>query len=150
MIKVIDYSEIEKEFGKHGDTKSLEKIMFPFKMFLSWKPEVFIESAAVHTSIKSDLEEVFSEIKEYYGESYIYENSLNSWGGCYNDRYSRSSARWSTHSWGLAVDYLPNLGPFGTPAQTPYVVVEAFKDHGFLWGGDWSRPDGMHFSAVRE
>jgi len=24
-------------------------------------------------------------------------------------------------------------------------IVDAFRRHGFAWGGTWARPDGMHF-----
>lgn len=29
-------------------------------------------------------------------------------------------------------------------------VVQAFKRQGFLWGGDWKNPDGMHFTGIVE
>jgi len=149
VITPIKYKDVVKEYGEHG-TSRLVSMRFPFKMFLSWDIETEIQSAAVHYSIKDELEEVFNDIKGYYTEDFIKENYLNEWGGCFNDRYSRSSNRWSVHSWGLAVDYLPSLGQFGVPARTPYQVVEAFLDHGFLWGGNWSYPDGMHFTSVIE
>jgi len=28
-------------------------------------------------------------------------------------------------------------------------LVQCFKDAGFDWGGDWTRPDGMHFQLAK-
>lgn len=150
MITPIKYSELTDKFGAHGNMKSLVRMEFPFMMYLSWEKETHVKSTLVHPYIKDDLEEVLEEIRVYYGEAFIYEHNLNEWGGCYNDRQSRGSNRWSTHSWGLAVDYLPSLGGFRKPSLTPAPVVEAFKDHGFIWGGDWVNKDSMHWTGVVE
>jgi len=149
MLERVDYKNIDM-FGKHGDIKSLVRMELPFEMFLSWNHEVTVKSQLVHPYIKDELEEALNEIHEYYGEEGIARHRLNEWGGCFNDRYSRSSGRWSVHAWGLAVDYLPSLGQYGAPAITPKVVVDCFEDHGFAWGGWWEYPDGMHFSAINE
>lgn len=150
MIERVDYADIEERFGPHGDMQTQVSMELPFRMFLSWDTEVTIGRVYVHPFIKEDLEECLREIKDYYSEGFIVEHRLDEWGGSFNDRYSRGSGRWSTHSWGLAVDYLPSLGPYGGPATTPAVVVDAFKDHGFAWGGDWMKPDAMHFTGVNE
>jgi hypothetical protein len=37
----------------------------------------------------------------------------------------------------------------GAVPQLDPRVVEAFTSRGFAWGGDWRRPDGMHFELHR-
>lgn len=51
----------------------------------------------------------------------------------------------SLHAWGLAIDIDQDANPVGSPGTIPSKVVGIFKDHGFLWGGDWDTSDPMHF-----
>ena len=57
----------------------------------------------------------------------------------------------SVHSYGVAIDINPNTNPFCPAGQAcnrdiPERVIAIFKNHGFAWGGDWSRgKDYMHF-----
>jgi len=53
----------------------------------------------------------------------------------------------SRHSWGLAIDINAAENPQGTKGNQNNVVVNTFKQFGFLWGGDWRMPytDPMHF-----
>lgn len=72
----------------------------------------------------------------------------------------------SYHSWGLAVDLVPqSYGgkqvywrwsrvfnregwhriPLAERWSPPRAVVEAFERHGFLWGGKWAHFDTIHF-----
>lgn len=150
MIKLVDYKDIEKRFGPHGDIATQVRVRLPFKMFLSWRPETIISSVYVHPYIAEMFEMVMKDISTYYTLEDIQGHNLNEWGGSFNDRYSRGSNRWSVHSWGLAVDYLPSYGPFRQAPITPAPIVEMFKDYGFAWGGDWSLKDGMHFTAIKE
>jgi len=30
----------------------------------------------------------------------------------------------------------------------PFIVRDIFRDHGWKWGGLWTRPDAMHFEAT--
>jgi hypothetical protein len=84
-------------------------------------------------------------------------------------RASRGSTSWSQHAYGLAIDINPFQNPYVRDAgvipglASTYVdrgnvrpgmiepgglVVEAFADIGWQWGGLWERPiDYMHFSA---
>ena len=147
-IKPVKYSKIEKIFGPPG-----KEVL---KDFISKKsPFVFENGQDVlygHKYIIPAVIEALEEIKDYYGEALIKELGLNSYAGCYNKRKTSSGRWWSVHSWGLAVDFLPKLGPYGRPSAIPYHFVEAFKKRGFIWGGDWKKPytDGMHFSGIIE
>lgn len=55
------------------------------------------------------------------------------------------SAPLSIHSWGLAVDLEARWNAYGAKPTLNAKVVEIFERHGFVWGGRWAVPDGMHF-----
>jgi hypothetical protein len=88
----------------------------------------------------------------------------------FNCRAVTGGSGWSQHAYGLAIDVNPIENPYvykdGTTthkASRPYldrsrhrpgmayhggVLVRAFTDVGWGWGGDWPRPtDYQHFSA---
>ena len=151
MIKPIPYSKIEKELGTHEESRKHDLVIVPvpFRLRLSWKP-TYIDRVMVHPRIAYEFESALDIILDYYGIKFIQEHYLDEFGGTFNARKSRGSDRWSVHAWAMAVDYVPSLGKFNTPALTPAPIVDAFKSQGFLWGGDWKRPDGMHFTGVIE
>lgn len=71
--------------------------------------------------------------------------------GCFNPRPKRVSGDLSVHSWGAAVDVNADTNPLAPAAGAPVVKdipdawIAAFKAAGFTWGGDFHRPDPMHF-----
>ncbi len=74
-------------------------------------------------------------------------NLIHTNSGCYAARtVARSpTAPPSNHAYGAAVDINAPENPYGaTPTMDPR-VVRIFEAHGFLWGGDFLIPDGMHF-----
>ena len=78
------------------------------------------------------------------------------WGGSYTPRLIRGSAfRVSRHSWGIAFDLNPAQNPLGVdpaPLLTKGSVlrlVPIMAEHGFAWGGHFTRKDGMHFEVSR-
>ena len=69
----------------------------------------------------------------------------------YNCRKTVSGTSWSAHAWAAAVDINPEQNPFSSQGilktNMPRDFRQAFKQHGFGWGGDWdSVKDAMHFS----
>ena len=69
------------------------------------------------------------------------------YGGCWVPRHIdfNPTKPLSMHSWGLAVDFNVSTNGLGkVPTMDPR-VVEVFDRWGFVWGGRWQRPDGMHF-----
>lgn len=65
------------------------------------------------------------------------------WG--YANRNIAGTKSPSNHSWGLAIDIDATRYPMGTHRNPPRWIVDLFEAYGFEWGGDWKRPDPMHF-----
>jgi hypothetical protein len=84
-------------------------------------------------------------------------------------RAMRKGASWSEHAYGRAIDVNPFQNPYRRDdlvlpeLASAYldrgnvrpgmvldvgVVVEAFEEIGWSWGGEWSSPDLMHFSEA--
>jgi hypothetical protein len=76
-----------------------------------------------------------------------------SWDGSWVPRYIRNTKVPSTHAYGIAFDINAEWNPFGrAPTRARGNVRELVtiaRRHGFYWGGDFSRPDGMHFELAR-
>lgn len=71
---------------------------------------------------------------------------LKTWDGCFNIRKSKgSNVAYSLHAWGLAIDVNAAWNRYGKKPTLSKEFVECFTDAGFIWGGNWSVPDGMHF-----
>jgi len=54
----------------------------------------------------------------------------------------------SRHLWGIAVDLNPSSNPGGRPPSIDRRIVRIMQRHGFVWGGQFLRPDGGHFEWV--
>jgi D-alanyl-D-alanine carboxypeptidase len=72
---------------------------------------------------------------------------IHTYSGCYAPRTVARSpiAPPSNHAYGAAIDINAPENPFGgTPTMDPR-IVKIFERWGFIWGGRFLIPDGMHF-----
>lgn len=84
----------------------------------------------------------------------LYESIIKSCGG-YFVRPIAGTKRWSSHSYGIAMDInIPEYWQWSKPNSegkytwkntTPMDIVEIFESEGFVWGGKWYHFDPMHF-----
>lgn len=74
---------------------------------------------------------------------------LKTWDGCFNIRKTTGGTSPSLHSWGVAVDINAAWNRFNKQPTMSKELVACFTDAGFEWGGDWSKPDGMHFQLAK-
>ena len=147
----INYNDLEQVFGNPEECKKhMVKKPFPFQMYASWDSELKINTFYGNYFIANSVIKALQDIYDYYGYDKIKQYGLDQYGGCASIRKSRGSDRWSTHAWGMAIDYAPQLGMYGVPSMMPAVVVDIFRAYGFDWGGNWAYPDGMHITAVNE
>ena len=70
---------------------------------------------------------------------------LDDWS--YENRSVRGESNKSNHAFGLAIDVNALANVLGTTGDMPPEVVEQWEIEGGEWGGDWSRPDPMHFET---
>lgn len=73
-------------------------------------------------------------------------DSLITFDGCYNIRKIRgASVNLSIHSWAAALDFNAFRNGLGEKPTFSKAFVDIWKRNGFIWGGDFTRKDGMHF-----
>lgn len=147
---------LEAIIEKYGDIHSarfandnLVTRKLPYSLGLSWETEARSVHIYAHKLIIDDIIEFFNLIKDFYGLEYMKENGLDVWGGSYNKRFKSGTREWSTHSWGIAFDYLPSLGPRQKPSMMPYQVISTAHSLGIDCGEHFKNQDGMHFQFCK-
>jgi hypothetical protein len=68
-------------------------------------------------------------------------------GGCWVAR-TTSGQTLSSHAWGTSVDLNVSGNHLGASPTQPDELIEVMARHGFVWGGEWLLPDGMHFELA--
>jgi hypothetical protein len=73
-------------------------------------------------------------------------SELKTFDGCFNPRYQRgSTSKPSLHSYAIALDFNASAMPLGSESTWSDEFVGVWRDHGWVWGGDWKRKDPQHF-----
>lgn len=102
----------------------------------------------VHRDALPAFQEVAATLAEHAAEGRVYE--IESAGG-FHPRTVGGSHQLSRHALGTAIDFNPAQNPYRSDGKLitdmPKWFVDAWRDAGFCWGGDWwSAKDAMHFS----
>lgn len=78
-------------------------------------------------------------------------DTIRSYSGCYARRFANRDPTQaiSHHTWGIAIDVNVPENPYGAPPDQDPRLVAVMERWGFIWGGTFVRPDGMHFEYHR-
>ncbi len=109
--------------------------------------------ARCHNDVAGDLRAALADVAAAGLGGAIEVSNANTYGGCYNPRFSRTGGELgfvSRHTWGQALDTNTVSNCQGCVPRMHCDVVRIFRRHGFAWGGNFRRPDGMHFEWVGE
>jgi len=109
--------------------------------------------AQCHVRVVDDLRAALAEVAAAGLAGAVDVANANAFGGCYVPRFSRVSGQigfLSRHTYGMALDMNTTSNCAGCRPQMNCDVVRIFRKHGFAWGGNFRRPDGMHFEWVGE
>ena len=91
------------------------------------------------------LERLFEARAPEYAAAVVL-GELDDWS--YENRVIRGeTAARSSHAFGLAIDVNALTNVLGTTGDMPAEVVAQWEFEGGDWGGDWTRPDPMHFET---
>ena len=104
--------------------------------------------ARCHVAIVDDLSAALAEVAAAGLAGEIDVANANAYGGCYAPRYSRISGYLSRHTYAMAFDTNTVANCQGCRPRMHCDVVRIFRRHGFAWGGNFRRADGMHFEWV--
>tara|TARA_R110000803_G_scaffold120875_1_gene188980 strand:- start:186 stop:662 length:477 start_codon:yes stop_codon:yes gene_type:complete len=150
------YKDIVSVYGEPGDPSNLTTIVPPFPMYLSWDKSKKISKITCHKLISRDLFNALTEILEHYGLERIKYLGIDIYGGCLNVRKMRGGKKWSTHSWGIAIDLDPANNRLRWKRDKAHfagehydVMFEIFLKHGFHSLGKEKDYDWMHLQAVK-
>jgi len=124
-----------------------------------------------NTSIHKGIQPKLAIIEKQIQEAAKTDDTIKTWienlspaGGYYYRAIANSKSR-SYHSYGLAIDLLPEKlddkqtywlwaskerddwwnVPYSERYHPPKKVIEIFESYGFVWGGKWVMFDTMHF-----
>ena len=128
-LKVIGDPKLEREMVVFDVPTSLEVGAIPNKIYCNKR-------------MVGPLTAAFTNIK-----SRGLADQVKTWDGCFNIRPMKGSngRRYSLHAWGLAIDVNAAWNGYNKPPTMSAELVKCFTDAGFIWGGAWEKPDGMHF-----
>jgi hypothetical protein len=80
--------------------------------------------------------------------------NTNTFGGCFGPRFTRlvgsQLGTLSRHTWAQAIDMNTATNCQGCVPKMDCRIVRIFRKHGFAWGGNFIKSDGMHFEWVGE
>ena len=93
------------------------------------------------------VDQLYGALKEIDDRELDHLIDPSQYGGCWVPRHIdfNPAKPISMHGWGLAADFNVSTNGLGQRPQMDPRIVEIFDRWGFVWGGRWSRPDGMHF-----
>jgi hypothetical protein len=116
----------------------------PTPLPLGWNRKLFATRVRVNQAIVDVVKDVFAELE--FGGLW---SLLTTYDGGYTFRLTRGGSRLSSHSFGAALDFDAPWNKLGRKPTMNPKIVRVFESHGWTWGGQWRRPDGMHFQFGR-
>jgi len=156
------YSELD---DKYGTTESnIGRYLITIDVF-GINQEVNVDVEDKFITVLESVENICPSDSDFidYGYGLTWQEFLSDAGGTYNYRCIQHDGTppncnrgLSPHSYGIAMDIRPDLNPDYSKSASdscdhkmPDCIIDAFKDEGFVWGGDWSTYcDPMHFEFV--
>ncbi|WP_154857923.1 M15 family metallopeptidase [Cyclobacterium xiamenense] len=93
-------------YGNRGE--NLVTIPAPFVLKIAWDLRLKATKITCHRKVAESLTKVLEDVRDTYGENDINSLRLNYFGGAFNNRPMRGGTLWSTHAWGVALDFDPD------------------------------------------
>lgn len=148
-IKWPRYADNETFFGAVGTNQT--SVDIPFDMFLAWDKGSRVRKMTVHQKVAASVSHCLERVSEVYTADERKALGLDLFGGSLNVRRMRGGTKWSTHSWGIAIDFDPerNQLHWGSPQArlshadaVPFWVI--WESQGALSLGRAQNRDWMH------
>lgn len=148
-----EQSSLQRYFGTPGQNQG--KINSPYPLKIAWNTAKSLSRFSAHEKVCDSAERVLGRVLSHYGQGRIQQLGLDLWGGCLNVRKMRGGTKWSTHAWGIAMDWDParNRLRWGkdraTLATSEYDMWwKLWEEEGWVSLGRARNYDWMHVQAA--
>jgi len=147
------YAGIRDYYGEVGQHQTHVKPTYD--MVLAWDTSVKVTRISVHEKIADQVQSALQEVADNLGHDKIKDLGLDKFGGSLNVRKMRGGTKYSTHSWGIAIDFDParnRLREHKPQARLSHADAipfwEIWEKRGFESLGREKNYDWMHVQAV--
>ncbi|GMG82196.1 M15 family metallopeptidase [Paralimibaculum aggregatum] len=139
-----------------GRTPPLVPVECPWELRLAWDLRQTTRRIHAHAGVAESLARVLARVRQDYLAPELRRLRLDRYGGCYNPRRMRGGSRWSTHAWGIALDFDPernrlrwgrDRAALAGPAYDAWWA--AWEAEGWVGLGRARNFDWMHVQAAR-
>lgn len=129
----------------------------PWDLRLDWDLATPTHNIRIHRSLRDSLATVLEKIFDHYGEQTIKDLGLDRYGGSFNCRKKRGSTQaWSTHAWGIAIDWFPSKNKLKWDSEKASLARPELDDWWEIWEtegwvslGRLEDRDWMHVQAAK-
>ncbi|MEA2029523.1 MAG: M15 family metallopeptidase [Campylobacterota bacterium] len=150
------YSDLKAYYGDPCQGR-LVKVDCPWTLRFDWSRSQTTKTITIHEKLADSLKRVLDEVYSVYGIEGIKKHGLHYYGGSYNCRKKRGSRNsWSTHAWGIAIDWYPSKNKLRSNEATASLAQpeldtwwEIWEKEGWLSLGRKENRDWMHVQAAR-
>jgi hypothetical protein len=146
-------TELEKYYGKVGTNQTLVDV--PYQLKIAWEPTKTITKFSCHEKVADSIVRVLDRVADHYQDR-ISVLGLDLFGGCLNVRPMRGGTKWSTHAWGVAIDWDPARNqlrwncPRANFCKSEYDVWwKLWEEEGWVSLGRARDYDHMHVQAAK-
>ncbi|TDT75258.1 hypothetical protein BDE40_1986 [Litoreibacter halocynthiae] len=153
-------SQMTNFYGPHGipggRSPELVSVPCPWPLKIAWNKSQRRSGFKVHKKVADSLGEIVERVHDHYGLKEIERLGFDLFGGDYNPRKMRGGSSWSTHSWGIAIDFDPERNrlkwgrgraSFAHPDCADF--WEIWERQGWTSLGRVKNFDWMHVQAAR-
>jgi len=146
-------SELQAYYGDVGTNQT--HVTSPYPLKIAWAPDKVITRFSCHKKVAGSISRVLHQVQEHYGNQ-IPDLGLDLWGGCLNVRKMRGGTNWSTHSWGIAIDWDPARNKLRQHSDTANFAKPEYdmwwkfwENEGWVSLGRTRNYDWMHVQAAK-
>lgn len=147
-------TELKAFYGNVGENQVKVRVPYPLK--IAWAPEKVVNVITCHEKVHQSVVRILTNVKNHFGLQRISTLGLDMWGGCLNVRKMRGGSNWSTHSWGMAMDWDParnrlRWDKYKAQLSKPEYGMwwKYWEDEGWISLGRERNYDWMHIQAAK-
>lgn len=148
------YNDMVRYFGPVGENQTM--LNLPWSMRIAWDLGKRVNRFSCHERVHDSMLWCFEAIANEYSSNQIVDLGLDLFGGCLNVRQVRGGSSWSTHAWGIAVDFDPERNQLRWGRDRARLAgpdAAAFRrimrEAGAVSLGEARNYDWMHFQFAR-